>query len=828
MARYYKEGKKVYDTSTKKWLSPEKSQHYADISGGWQYLPDYVAPTTQPTPTPTPTTPKPTQTPTPTPTAPAGQPQTAQGGYAGLTNKGGTIYLGDKAFSSPADLATHLGIQPHEINWGNIPQAPTAQPTQANYEGLENRDGTIYLGNTAFKDPTKLAQHLGIQPHEIDWGQIPQGAEPTTVTTTDELRAEQTEDAKPYIKYADSDKVFDRDDRHITAEQAADIPDFWNNVQMSGETRPEGLKTPIERIQDAFGDPNWQPSAAFTPELQAQGIYGAVKIGDKVWTIGEGGGEESAASYKDKFGREITDTAGIAGEVDIATAIKLGINVDANTIIDPIIPIDPYEVWEHFRDEDKKEIETLQKTLTDATLALIETMKDFGEDKAKDEEKEKLKMEEKSQAIADAQTAANDLTASYDKLINNERFKGRGMIQITGRQAKLRSMKAVELSPLLINVSIAQGSYDRAFEELKLWSDEYNFNMEMQMNAAKLNIDMISGQLTQQQQENLAEAQIKFNIWTADYNKKLETQSEVRKLMLLYPEANVSIADSWEDAYHKISPYIKNEKDFEKKLRLLEARVSELKVTEAETAFIEGQIGKRTGGSRSWRNNNPGNIEYGDFAKSMGAIGTDGRFAIFPDETTGWTAMETLLQGKNYRNLTVDAAMKRWSGQGYGGEVAGTRFVQDISGRTMNNLSKSELKALMDAMRVREGWTIGEVGDVGIVEDYFTSTQINKGATNAGMSIEAFKQLDPNVANSYINPTKEEFLSEKNMRKIAIAAVKKMDVEDAMKYIQTGTIKISGKEKKLTQSQINLILNIIAEEYPEGRTFLQKLLPFGK
>jgi hypothetical protein len=45
-------------------------------------------------------------------------------------------------------------------------------------------------------------------------------------------------------------------------------------------------------------------------------------------------------------------------------------------------------------------------------------------------------------------------------------------------------------------------------------------------------------------------------------------------------------------------------------------------------------------GPRNRRNNNPGNIEYGPFAKEHGAIGTDGRFAIFPDEETGFRAMK--------------------------------------------------------------------------------------------------------------------------------------------------------------------------------------------
>lgn len=50
------------------------------------------------------------------------------------------------------------------------------------------------------------------------------------------------------------------------------------------------------------------------------------------------------------------------------------------------------------------------------------------------------------------------------------------------------------------------------------------------------------------------------------------------------------------------------------------------------------------GGVRNARNNNPGNIEYGDFARRNGAVGSDGRFAIFPTKEAGSAAMDTLLQ----------------------------------------------------------------------------------------------------------------------------------------------------------------------------------------
>ncbi|WP_454764436.1 hypothetical protein [Cupriavidus campinensis] len=60
-------------------------------------------------------------------------------------------------------------------------------------------------------------------------------------------------------------------------------------------------------------------------------------------------------------------------------------------------------------------------------------------------------------------------------------------------------------------------------------------------------------------------------------------------------------------------------------------------------------------GPRNLRNNNPGNIEYGPLALSLGATGSDGRFAIFPDQKTGSAALDALLQryGKQGLNTTA-------------------------------------------------------------------------------------------------------------------------------------------------------------------------------
>jgi hypothetical protein len=75
---------------------------------------------------------------------------------------------------------------------------------------------------------------------------------------------------------------------------------------------------------------------------------------------------------------------------------------------------------------------------------------------------------------------------------------------------------------------------------------------------------------------------------------------------------------------------------------------------------IARQEGFYAAGTRPARNLNPGDIEYGRFAVAHGATGTDGRFAIFPDEETGFAAMKALFQG-GYAGLTVTQAIEKWA-----------------------------------------------------------------------------------------------------------------------------------------------------------------------
>lgn len=78
---------------------------------------------------------------------------------------------------------------------------------------------------------------------------------------------------------------------------------------------------------------------------------------------------------------------------------------------------------------------------------------------------------------------------------------------------------------------------------------------------------------------------------------------------------------------------------------------------------ITGAIQRRKGGTRAWRNNNPGNIEYGSFSRSQGAVGSDGRFAIFPTLKQGQEAKKQLLFNPEspFINLSIEVAIRKYA-----------------------------------------------------------------------------------------------------------------------------------------------------------------------
>lgn len=130
-----------------------------------------------------------------------------------------------------------------------------------------------------------------------------------------------------------------------------------------------------------------------------------------------------------------------------------------------------------------------------------------------------------------------------------------------------------------------------------------------------------------------------------------------------------------------------------------------------EVELPDGSVVRRTG-ARNWRNNNPGNIEYGAFARQHGALGTDGRFAVFPSYEAGRAAKEALLfESRGYRNRTISSAISRYAPAfendtaAYASAVA--RAVGVPSSTPLSDLTPSQRQRMLDAMERVEGFRRG-------------------------------------------------------------------------------------------------------------------------
>ncbi len=108
---------------------------------------------------------------------------------------------------------------------------------------------------------------------------------------------------------------------------------------------------------------------------------------------------------------------------------------------------------------------------------------------------------------------------------------------------------------------------------------------------------------------------------------------------------------------------------------------------------------------RGIRNNNPGNIRYGKFARAHGATGADaGGFAIFPTMAAGERAMADLLQV--YRSQgrdTIAAIVSKWAPNSENDTAAYIASVSKQTGIGANSaLSGSQYAMVQRAMMIQE------------------------------------------------------------------------------------------------------------------------------
>lgn len=152
----------------------------------------------------------------------------------------------------------------------------------------------------------------------------------------------------------------------------------------------------------------------------------------------------------------------------------------------------------------------------------------------------------------------------------------------------------------------------------------------------------------------------------------------------------------------------------------------------------------RKGGTRTWRNNNPGNLRYTAFSRSHGAIGTAGRFAVFPTVEVGRSAITTLLQGPRYAPLSIANAISRYAPPTENDTKNYERLIAKLTGlditRKLAELNPEELAAVVSAIQTIEGYKIGTEIAVKIVTSAvskngrLTEFQIQGGSTYISLS----------------------------------------------------------------------------------------------
>lgn len=150
-------------------------------------------------------------------------------------------------------------------------------------------------------------------------------------------------------------------------------------------------------------------------------------------------------------------------------------------------------------------------------------------------------------------------------------------------------------------------------------------------------------------------------------------------------------------------------------------------------------------GDRAARNNNPGNMEYGPYAKSMGAVGTDGRFAVFGSKEDGVKAVEGWYakEAKKNPNITLGQAISKYAPEFENDTRAYTAALAKAGGISpdtkVTDITPDQMSAMLNAQYSVEGNTgykMAEVSprtkDYGDVRSYpdkatqFASTYLGK------------------------------------------------------------------------------------------------------
>lgn len=158
-----------------------------------------------------------------------------------------------------------------------------------------------------------------------------------------------------------------------------------------------------------------------------------------------------------------------------------------------------------------------------------------------------------------------------------------------------------------------------------------------------------------------------------------------------------------------------------------------------------GKQWKFEGGSRPWRNQNPGNLVPGNVSKRNGAIGVAGGFAVFPDYETGHRALLDSLKSV-HGNKDIPTLMNVYAPPKENQTAKYIAFIRKRTGirgnKKVRDFSPSEFEKLWQAIEKMEGWGKEKDKEGSISEHIFkkpvTGIRKNKKGTIKAYQIEGY------------------------------------------------------------------------------------------
>jgi hypothetical protein len=149
-----------------------------------------------------------------------------------------------------------------------------------------------------------------------------------------------------------------------------------------------------------------------------------------------------------------------------------------------------------------------------------------------------------------------------------------------------------------------------------------------------------------------------------------------------------------------------------------------------------GKQSDHSGGTRTWRNNNPGNLVVGNISRDNGAIGKAGGFAVFPDYEAGHAGLIDCLK-RTYGNADLEFLVTKYAPPDENETLKYLKFLRNKTGiknnKKVRDFTIEEFEKLWMAIEQMEGWKVGKITDY-----------------NSGSPIKAVKKNKKGIITHYL------------------------------------------------------------------------------